>query len=275
MKSPAVLNFGGANRATITSQDNSAAHAARPSADAPRKRSFAIDGLGAALLHDLRNPLAAIRGSAEVLLDANLDPAQARRVTLNIRRAAGRIQELLADLSAVSRGQTRATESCDLGRLLAEACDAAGLADHNGIHILWDVPAGIDVPVQRARMGAVFQNLLTNALEAMPEGGTIRIAARETRDHVQVEVEDTGSGIPDEIRSRLFEPFVSAGKKNGLGLGLWVSRQTVRDHAGELWAEPAKGGRFVMSLPLGARPSAPPGASRASTDKPSMSGGEA
>jgi signal transduction histidine kinase len=284
MKSSGVLNVANSNRATMISANNNAARALPASAiDARQGRLSAIDRLTAALVHDLRNPLTAICGGAEMLLDANLDPTQARRVTLNIRSAAGRIQDLLADVSAVTRGQTKATESCNLRQILSEACEAAALADRNGIDILWDVPAGIQVPMQRARMGAVFLNLIANALEAMPHGGKIRIAAKETDDHVRVEAEDTGSGIPVEIRSRLFEPFVTAAKKEGLGLGLWVSRQTVRDHGGELWAEPAKGARFVMSLPLGVRrllPAGGPGElanphSRASGEKAPMSRGEA
>ena len=65
-----------------------------------------------------------------------------------------------------------------------------------------------------------------------------------------MEVEDTGPGIPRAIRNRLFEPFVTAGKDHGLGLGLALSRQTLLDHGGDLWIEPARGARFVMSLPL-------------------------
>lgn len=284
MTSSGVLNVSNSNRATRISSHTGATKALpRSATGAGQGRFCAIDRLAAALVHDFRNPLAAIFGSAEMLLDADLDAAQARRVILNIRRAAGRIQDLLADLSAVTRGQTKASESCNLRQLLAEACDAAALAYRSGVDILWDVPAGIDVPMQRARMGAVFLNLITNALEAMPHGGTIRIAARETSDHVQFEVEDTGSGIPAEIRSHLFEPFVTAGKKGGLGLGLWVSRQTVRDHGGELWAEAGKGGRFVMSLPLGEHTLLPAGGpgeltdphSRALGDEAPMSRGEA
>ena len=267
----------------MISANSSAAKAAPASGtDAWQECFCAIDRLTAALVHDLRNPLTAICGCAEMLLDAHLDAAQARQIILNIRRAADRIQDLLAEVSAVTRGQTKTTESCDLRQILAEACDAAALADRNGVDILWGVPAGIQVPMQRARMGTVFLNLIMNAFEAMPHGGSIRIAAKETSDHVRVEVEDTGSGIPAEIRSRLFEPFVTAGKKEGMGLGLWVSRQTVRDHGGELWSEPAKGARFVMSLPLGVRTSPPGGPgelanphSRASGDKAPMSRGEA
>jgi signal transduction histidine kinase len=68
-------------------------------------------------------------------------------------------------------------------------------------------------------------------------------------------MEDTGPGIPDEIRDRLFEPFVTAGKQDGLGLGLALSRQAVLDHGGDIWTEPASGARFVIRLPLNASPS--------------------
>src|SRR5260370_25687160 len=65
-----------------------------------------------------------------------------------------------------------------------------------------------------------------------------------------VVIEDTGPGIPHEIRDKVFEPFVTAGKENGLGLGLAFSRQAVLDHGGDMWIEPAAGARFVIRLPL-------------------------
>ena len=98
-------------------------------------------------------------------------------------------------------------------------------------------------------MERVFFNLITNALEAMPEGGSIHIDAKESDDSVLVEIEDTGHGIPPEIRDQLFEPFATAGKKDGLGLGLALSRQTVQDHGGDMWLEPASGARFLIRLP--------------------------
>jgi signal transduction histidine kinase len=99
-------------------------------------------------------------------------------------------------------------------------------------------------------MQSVFFNLIANALEAMPAGGRLHMAARKASSCVLIEMEDTGPGIPDEIRDRLFEPFVTAGKQNGLGLGLALSRQAVLDHGGDIWTEPAAGARFVIRLPL-------------------------
>jgi signal transduction histidine kinase len=105
-------------------------------------------------------------------------------------------------------------------------------------------------------MERAFVNLLANALEAMPEGGEVRIAAGLEDGSVVVTVEDDGPGIAAEIRSQLFQPFVSAGKRNGLGLGLALTRQAVIEHGGEMWveSEPGHGARFSFRLP-GARAS--------------------
>jgi signal transduction histidine kinase len=86
----------------------------------------------------------------------------------------------------------------------------------------------------------------------MPEGGEIRISAKRCGGDVLIDVDDTGTGISPEIRSTLFQPFASMGKRNGLGLGLALSRQTLLDHGGDLWAEEKadQGARFRMRLPL-------------------------
>ena len=123
-------------------------------------------------------------------------------------------------------------------------------AESQGVQILRDLPDGLEISVERSRIERVFFNLIANALEAMPHGGQIRIGARKSEHCVLIEVEDTGPGISLAIRDRLFEPFVTAGKDHGLGLGLALSRQTVLDHGGDMWTEPARGARFVISLPL-------------------------
>jgi signal transduction histidine kinase len=99
-------------------------------------------------------------------------------------------------------------------------------------------------------MERVFFNLIANALEAMPTGGQLHVACRRATSYVLIELEDTGPGIPRRIRNRLFEPFVTEGKRDGLGLGLALSRQTVLNHGGDIWTEPATGARFVIRLPL-------------------------
>ena len=98
------------------------------------------------------------------------------------------------------------------------------------------------IAIDRHRIHRVLVNLLANALEAMPHGGTIHVSAVSARSSVLIRVRDTGPGIPPEIRDRLFQPFATAGKANGIGLGLAFSRQAVIDHGGEIWASrPAAG----------------------------------
>jgi signal transduction histidine kinase len=219
-----------------------------------QERISTVGRLSGSIVHDLRNPLAAIYGGAEMLVDRELSTAQVKRLAGNIYNASRRIQEMLQELLDASReAGGGAPETCRLGEVAAAACDAlapAAEARHVGVSLL--IPPEIELPLARSRMERVFVNLVGNAIEAMPEGGAISIRASVEERAVRVEVEDTGPGVPAEMRPTLFQPFVSQGKKNGLGLGLALSRQTVLDHGGDLWLDspPGQGARFVLRLPL-------------------------
>ena len=216
-----------------------------------QENTSAIEWLSTSIVHDLRNPLATIYAAAEMLMDLDLGPTQVKRLSTNIYRAAGRMRELLADLNSVARGSRLTVEMWDIHEVIAVASHAALAATQNySVQILLDAPQGLVLPLIRPRIQSVFVNLIANALEAMPTGGQLDIAARKAGNYVLIELEDTGPGIPEAIRDRLFEPFVTAGKRNGLGLGLALSRQTVLNHGGDIWAEPATGARFVIRLPL-------------------------
>jgi signal transduction histidine kinase len=218
-----------------------------------QERISTIGRLSSSIVHDLRNPLAAVYGGAEMLVDAELTPPQVKRLAANIYRASRRIQELLQDLLNVSRGSARGAEVCKLREVAAAGCESLlASAEAQHVEVLIRIPDEIELPLERNRMERVFSNLVGNALEMMPEGGRIQISAAAQNGFVVADVRDTGPGIAPEIRGSLFEPFVSAGKKNGLGLGLALSRQTVLDHGGDLWAEfePGHGACFRLRLPV-------------------------
>jgi signal transduction histidine kinase len=209
-----------------------------------------IGRLSTSIVHDLRNPLAAIYGGAEMLVDSDLPPPQVKRLAQNIYRASRRIQELLQDLVNVSRGKDKAVEVCRLRDVIGAAWEVlARSAETQSVKVILDVPEDIELPLERSRMERVFVNLFSNALDAMPEGGRIEVAARRDDTVVMVEVGDTGPGISSEVRASLFQPFRS-GKRNGLGLGLALSRQTVLDHGGDMWADAngSGGARFRLRL---------------------------
>jgi C4-dicarboxylate-specific signal transduction histidine kinase len=123
------------------------------------------------------------------------------------------------------------------------------------------VKVDLQLPLDRVVLTAdgtqlqqVLVNLTLNALDAMPEGGTLSLTMRPARSGVLVEVADTGSGIAPQVRGRLFQPFVS-NKETGLGLGLVISRRIVEDHGGQLVAadRPGGGAVFKIFLPIPAK----------------------
>jgi signal transduction histidine kinase len=221
-----------------------------------QERISTIGRMASSIVHDLRNPLAAIYGGAEMMVDTDLPPNQIKRLAANIYRASRRIQEMLNDLVNISRGKTRAAELCRLRDVIDAAVDSFRTSSEaQGVRIHVDVPPGIELPLERGRIERVFLNLIGNSLEAMPDGGEVRVIARLERDATIVEVLDTGPGISREIRDQLFQPFVSFGKKNGLGLGLALARQTVLDHGGDMWAgDKAPGAQIFVRLPLAPKP---------------------
>lgn len=200
--------------------------------------------------HDLRNPLATIHVSAEMLVRSSLSRPQVHRLARNMYCASIRIRELLEQCLDRGRYADRTFEVADLCSVIAGAVDRIAVsAEFQSVRIEQDVAAGLLVSMDRPRMHRVLVNLLVNALEAMPRGGTIRISTVSGRRSVLLRVRDTGPGISPEIRDRLFQPFAT-GKVNGVGLGLAFSRQVAIDHGGDIWAEsPRRGACFVIHLP--------------------------
>jgi signal transduction histidine kinase len=171
-----------------------------------------------------------------MLMTLETAPNQVKRLAANMHRAASRMRELLIDLASASYGNRSTPEICDIREIIAAASEAAAAArDNQRVQVLLDVPEQIMLPLACSRMKQVFFNLITNALEAMPGGGEVRIGATRNRDYLLVAIEDTGPGIPHEIRDNVFEPFVTAGKENGLGLGLAFSRKAVINHGDDMW----------------------------------------
>jgi len=216
-----------------------------------QERIATIGRLSTSIIHDLRNPLAAIYGGAEMLVDTKLSGAQVERLAANIYKASRQVQNLLQELADVTQGRAHAREVCRLREVVTAAYEPlAATAESRGVSVQIDLEEDVELPLDRSPMERVFQNLLSNAIEAMPNGGSVSVRADRHDGEIVVSVEDTGPGIPSSIADQLFEPFVTAGKKNGVGLGLALSRKTVVSHGGDLWSDPKEdGARFVIRLP--------------------------
>jgi signal transduction histidine kinase len=216
-----------------------------------QERIATIGRLSTSIIHDLRNPLAAIYGGAEMLVDGKLSGTQVERLASNIYKASRQVQNLLQELADVTQGRAHAREVCRLREVITAAYEPlAAAAESRGVTVRIDVDQDVELPLDRSPMERVFQNLLSNAIEAMPNGGSVSVRSDRREDEIVVSVEDNGPGIPSAIADQLFEPFVTAGKKNGIGLGLALSRKTVVSHGGDLWSDRKEdGARFVLRLP--------------------------
>ena len=217
-----------------------------------QERISTIGRMASSIVHDLRNPLAAIYGGAEMMVDTDLTPAQVKRVAANIYKSSRRIQEMLQDLLQTTRGNRGHKELCSLAEVIEGGLEPfQATASHQGVTIRQEAPANLELMLERARMERVFMNLIGNALEAMPEGGELTIRAVQKGEDIEIEISDNGPGIPPQLRAQLFQPFATYGKKNGSGLGLALSRQAVLDHGGDIWVEDKAppGATFWIRLP--------------------------
>jgi signal transduction histidine kinase len=218
------------------------------------ERLAAIGGLAAGVAHELRNPLTSVKlllqHAATHGGDATVAATKMGLILDEIERMETTIQGLL-DFSRPAQPQRKLH---DLRETIERALHlVAGRAEKQRVITNMNLGgAPLTVNGDPQQLHQVFVNLLINAIEAMPQGGALRISITGPRDADQlaVEIRDTGEGIPPDLLPRLFEPFASA-KERGTGLGLAVSRRIVQEHGGSIAVRPAtpRGTVFVVKLP--------------------------
>jgi signal transduction histidine kinase len=122
----------------------------------------------------------------------------------------------------------------------------------NNISISSNLQYEGDIVCDSEKLTRVFMNIATNARDAMPNGGAFSISSRLDGDFVVFSLTDTGCGIEDNIKSKLFEPFVTYGKPNGTGLGMAISKKIILNHKGEIGIESAKdkGTTIIIKIPI-------------------------
>ena len=223
--------------------------------------------------HELRAPLTAIKGSAEILLQSapELDPAERHEYFRIIHDQADRMRALISDLLDAGRidsGMLSVTpESSELADLVDRARNT--FLSGGGRHtVLINLPLTLPrVMADRRRIVQVLNNLLSNAARHSPESSPIRIAAERRGVDVEVSVSDEGRGVSPELLPRLFRKHAGGGGKGGAGIGLVICKGLVEAHGGRIWAESGGAGlgaRFTFTIPVAdhARDQAPAFAAR-------------
>lgn len=240
------------------------------------RRIEASEKFAADVAHELKNPLAAARSTAEALTYARTPEDRSLLVT-EIQNELKRLNQLINDVSNASR------LDAELARQQMQRTSVRTVLDNVGgifRDLLSDdtrkIALNIDKTLSDAqlavngnegRLGQVFTNLIDNALSFSPEGGTVTIAARPLPNKIEISIDDEGPGIPEDRLQTVFERFYSdrpatdtkRGKNSGLGLS--ISKEIIASHNGEIFAENRRdaegktvGARFVVRLPLLAGP---------------------
>jgi signal transduction histidine kinase len=232
------------------------------SADAARDAAEAAHrDLVAAVSHDLRTPITSLRLLADAVGDDIVDDDTRRRYLHTMSTHIDALGALIDDLFELSRLEAGdiewSMEQVRLDQLVGETVAAMRpTAEAERVAVVADVPVGLDpARANPEKVQRVLFNLIQNAIRHTPADGSVTVRAERVDGGIEIEVADTGEGISDGDRTRVFEPFYRGGSeaprtRTGTGLGLAISRAIVEAHGGRIWLEPASPGtRIRFSLP--------------------------
>jgi signal transduction histidine kinase len=218
------------------------------------ERLATIGRMASSISHDLRHPLTAIMANSEFLSESHLPPEERDHLYREIRTAVGQMTDLIDSLLEFSRGRESLRPTiASLDHIIETAVHAVrSRPEFHRIHITSTFSGPNECRLDAKKMERAIYNLLLNACEAVPaECGDVRITARCDESGAEISIADNGAGVPEDVREKLFQPFVTAGKENGIGLGLAIVRKIVADHGGEvnLDGTSSQGSIFRIWLP--------------------------
>jgi len=216
-----------------------------------QERLAAIGELASTIGHELRNPLGVISNALYLLHgDVSASPSEAAaRHLATAEREVSAATVIVSDLLEFARQRDPVVTDVDAVALVEEAL--AVLPPPTGINVVRELPSGpLRLVGDRDMLRQVLLNLVGNAYQALPDGGTVTVTLADDAPGVRLAVADTGAGMTPEVREKLFQPFFTT-KARGVGLGLAVSKRIVDAHSGtiEVDSAPGAGARFVVMLP--------------------------
>jgi signal transduction histidine kinase len=214
------------------------------------ERFKALLEMSAGMAHEIRNPLASIRGAAQELESSNLPQEEDRQLLRVVMRESDRLDEIITEFLDYASDRPLEMGLCDLAEVVEETAVLLEARGNRNVEIVTEVPGPVIIRGSADKLKQVFLNLGLNALDAC--AGSVRysrVALRcspargpepEQREGVRVEVSDDGCGIPREHQTRVFDPFFTT-KPRGVGMGLAIARKIIQAHGGEITLESREG----------------------------------
>lgn len=218
------------------------------------ERLATIGRMASTISHDLRHSLTTILAYAEFLSEGSLRESHRVEYYQEIRSAVNQMTDQIQALLEFSRSKTVYRPAVtNVAAIIERAVHAVkARVEFEGIQVTTSFQGSTEGWFDSGSLERVFHNLVLNACEAVPANtGRIEVSTQKTDEGIEIRVADNGAGIPEEIRDRIFQPFVTAGKDNGIGLGLAVVQKIVQDHGGHIGVEStgAEGTVLCISLP--------------------------
>ncbi len=217
------------------------------------ERLSAVGSMASSIIHDIKGPMATIKGFAEILGMDDLTPESRRHYSQTISRAIDGFVSMTHEILDYARGEsTLAIAPFEVGTLIEDLCqflqrDFA----QKGVEIKTDLAfTGLLTAAQEKIQRALY-NIAVNAGDVLGQGGVFTISTRLVGNEVEFRLSDNGPGIPEAIMDKLFEPFVTHNKPYGTGLGLAISKKIVEGHGGHIAvkSQAGQGAEFVITLP--------------------------
>ena len=216
-----------------------------------QEKQAAFGLLAAGIAHEVGNPLAAISSLVQLLNRRNIEAETREKLSL-VDDQLRRIQRTLRELVDFSRPAIHVKTRCDVHATIDAALNIAKYYKRKkGKQIVTKYVENVPLMmIVHDQLVQVFLNLVLNAMDAMPEGGTLTLGAKPDGDKIEIRIADTGEGLTPEECERLFTPYYTT-KQHGTGLGLAIVQSVVADHAGTIAVEsrPGGGAVFVITLP--------------------------
>jgi signal transduction histidine kinase len=207
--------------------------------------------MAAGLAHEIKNPLAGIAGAIQVLGDTLPDEDERRPVVEKVLEQVRRIDGTVRDLLTYARPKVAKLARTDLHEVIDNALGVVVLFPQIRINVVRHFQTGLsEAMVDPQQFGQVLSNLFINAIQAMPDGGTLTVSTFSDPKGIQVSVRDSGKGIPKSKLDRIFDPFYTT-KTRGTGLGLPICRRVVEAHHGgiSVSSRSGQGAEFFIRLP--------------------------
>jgi signal transduction histidine kinase len=219
------------------------------------ERMAAVGRVATSVAHDLRSPLGGIVRSAEFLARPELSPETRQKLSQAIVSLARRLINTAQEILDYARGGKLPLHPAphSLPEFLDQVLGVleVDFAD-SGIEVVRNCRYAGTVVMDADRIAQVVYNIAANARDAMPYGGTFTVSTQQVGKRIELAFTDTGPGVPEALKDRIFEPFFTQGKREGAGLGLAIARRIVEEHGGEmkLGKNTGQGAMFIVSLPM-------------------------